>query len=90
MTFFEAGEASHLVRRWRCLPCRFREFDVKLFRRKRFLLRNNNSATAPSNFFIFFNHEHKKLIEIPPYYIDTLVGVLLICNLAITFGLTCA
>jgi hypothetical protein len=24
---------------------RFREFDVKLFRRKRFLLRNNNSAT---------------------------------------------
>jgi hypothetical protein len=43
--FLKLWEGSHLVCRWRCLPCRLREFDVKLFRRKRFLLRNNNSAT---------------------------------------------
>jgi hypothetical protein len=44
-SFLKLWEGSHLVRRWRFLPCRFREFDVKLFRQKRFLLRNNNSAT---------------------------------------------
>jgi hypothetical protein len=68
--FLKLWEGSHLVSRWRCLPCRLREFDVKLFRRKRFLLRNINSATL--KLFIKKNMKHKIVIEIPPYYIDTL------------------
>jgi hypothetical protein len=59
----------------------FVEFDMKLFRRKRLLLRiyssarnqNQNKPTAPpSDLFFFLNMKHKKLIQIPPYFIDPL------------------